>query len=79
MVCVRARRLDHAFCAKLCDPVCIIAEDFAIDALVVLSQSRWRLIESGRFDVRRIPIDDVIPLDVDTWDDYQRLLLSVSR
>jgi molybdenum cofactor cytidylyltransferase len=39
----------------------------------------WRLIESGRFDVRRIPIDDVIPLDVDTWDDYQRLLVSVPR
>jgi molybdenum cofactor cytidylyltransferase len=29
--------------------------------------------------VRRIPIDDVIPLDVDTWDDYQRLLVSVTR
>ncbi|MDT5058350.1 MAG: molybdenum cofactor cytidylyltransferase [Mycobacterium sp.] len=39
----------------------------------------WRLIESGRFDVRRIPIDDVIPLDVDTWEDYQRLLVSVTR
>ena len=34
----------------------------------------WRLVESGGFDVRRVPIDDVIPLDVDTWADYRRLL-----
>jgi len=39
----------------------------------------WRLMESGRFDVRRIAVDDVVPLDVDTWDDYRRLLRSVSR
>lgn len=39
----------------------------------------WRMIESGRHDVRRIPIDDVVPLDVDTWDDYERLLASVAR
>jgi molybdenum cofactor cytidylyltransferase len=37
----------------------------------------WRLIESGRFDVRRVPIGGVVPLDVDTWDDYRRLLASV--
>jgi molybdenum cofactor cytidylyltransferase len=39
----------------------------------------WRMVESGRYDVRRIPIDDVVPLDVDTWDDYERLLASVAR
>ena len=39
----------------------------------------WRLMESGRFDVRRIAVDDVVPLDVDTWDDYRRLLRSVPR
>jgi molybdenum cofactor cytidylyltransferase len=39
----------------------------------------WRLMEAGRFDVRRIPIDNAVPLDVDTWDDYRRLLTSVSR
>lgn len=39
----------------------------------------WRMIESGRYGVRRVPIDDVVPLDVDTWDDYQRLLASVPR
>ena len=39
----------------------------------------WRMIESGRYDVRRVPIDDVIPLDVDTWDDYERLLASVAQ
>ena len=39
----------------------------------------WRMVESGRYNVRRIPIDDVVPLDVDTWDDYERLLASVAR
>jgi CTP:molybdopterin cytidylyltransferase MocA len=39
----------------------------------------WRLIESGRFDVRQVPTDGTVPLDVDTWDDYQRLLGSVGR
>ncbi|GFG53779.1 carbon monoxide dehydrogenase [Mycolicibacterium agri] len=39
----------------------------------------WRLIESGRFGVRRIRVDADVPLDVDTWDDYERLLASVVR
>lgn len=39
----------------------------------------WRMIESGRFDVRHVPIDGVVPLDVDTWDDYERLLASVPQ
>ena len=39
----------------------------------------WSMVESGRYNVRRIPIDDVVPLDVDTWDDYQRLLASAAR
>ena len=38
----------------------------------------WRLVESGRFEVRRVPIDVAAPLDVDTWDDYRRLLASVA-
>jgi len=25
------------------------------------------------------PIDDVVPLDVDTWDDYRRLLATAVR
>ena len=39
----------------------------------------WRMVESGSYEVRRIPIDDVLPLDVDTWDDYERLLATVAR
>jgi len=39
----------------------------------------WRLIESGRFEVRQVPTDGTVPLDVDTWDDYQRLLGSVAQ
>lgn len=34
----------------------------------------WKLIESGSYDVTEVPIDGPVPLDVDTWDDYERLL-----
>jgi molybdenum cofactor cytidylyltransferase len=39
----------------------------------------WKVIESGRFSVGEVPVDGPIPLDVDTWDDYRRLLASVPR
>jgi molybdenum cofactor cytidylyltransferase len=34
----------------------------------------WKLIESGRWPVVEVPAEGTVPLDVDTWDDYQRLL-----
>jgi molybdenum cofactor cytidylyltransferase len=34
----------------------------------------WKLIESGRDEVGELRIDGPVPLDVDTWEDYQRLL-----
>lgn len=34
----------------------------------------WKLLESGRYPVIHVPIDAPIPLDVDTWDDYEALL-----
>jgi molybdenum cofactor cytidylyltransferase len=39
----------------------------------------WKVIESGRFPVHELPVEGSIPPDVDTWDDYRRLLASVSR
>ena len=39
----------------------------------------WKLIESNRFPVAEIPVDGTVPLDVDTWDDYERLLDSATR
>lgn len=36
----------------------------------------WKLVESGRHEVRELAIAGPIPLDVDTWDDYQRLVKS---
>jgi len=34
----------------------------------------WRLLESGRHRVVEQDVDSPVPLDVDTWDDYARLL-----
>jgi molybdenum cofactor cytidylyltransferase len=34
----------------------------------------WKLIESGRYTVADVAIDGPIPLDVDTWEDYNALL-----
>jgi molybdenum cofactor cytidylyltransferase len=37
----------------------------------------WKLVQSGRHPVRELAVDSPVPLDVDTWDDYRRLLESV--
>lgn len=34
----------------------------------------WKLLESGRWPVVEVSVDEPVPLDVDTWDDYRRLL-----
>ncbi len=39
----------------------------------------WKVIESGRFPVHELPVEGCVPPDVDTWDDYRRLLASVPR
>jgi molybdenum cofactor cytidylyltransferase len=38
----------------------------------------WKLVESGRYDVAEVEIDGPVPLDVDTWDDYEALLAQVA-
>ena len=38
----------------------------------------WKLLESGRWPITEVPIEGPIPLDVDTWDDYERLLGSAT-
>jgi len=38
----------------------------------------WKLLESESFPVQEIACDGLIPLDVDTWEDYQRLLAAES-
>jgi molybdenum cofactor cytidylyltransferase len=38
----------------------------------------WKLLHSGQYRVREIAVAAPAPLDVDTWDDYRRLLESVS-
>lgn len=37
----------------------------------------WKLIESGRYPVEELVVAGPVPLDVDTWDDYRRLLTAV--
>jgi molybdenum cofactor cytidylyltransferase len=39
----------------------------------------WKLIESGSVGVHELAVDGTVPLDVDTWDDYRRLVESVPR
>ncbi|MEP7018067.1 MAG: nucleotidyltransferase family protein [Actinomycetota bacterium] len=34
----------------------------------------WRLLHSGRYDVREVPVEGVIPRDVDTMQDYAALI-----
>lgn len=38
----------------------------------------WKVIESGRHEVLRVPIAGPVPLDVDTWDDYEALLAATT-
>ncbi|HEY2502527.1 MAG TPA: NTP transferase domain-containing protein [Mycobacterium sp.] len=37
----------------------------------------WKLIGSGRHPVHELAVPGPVPLDVDTWDDYRRLLEAV--
>jgi len=34
----------------------------------------WKLLESGQFESAHASVDAPVPLDVDTWEDYERLL-----
>lgn len=34
----------------------------------------WKLLESGRYPVTEVPSCGPVPLDVDTWEDYEALL-----
>jgi len=39
----------------------------------------WKVIESGDHEVLRVPIAGSVPLDVDTWNDYETLLASTEQ
>jgi molybdenum cofactor cytidylyltransferase len=34
----------------------------------------WKVLESGRYSVTEVAIDSSVPIDVDTWADYEALL-----
>lgn len=37
----------------------------------------WKVLESGRYSVAEVAIDSTVPIDVDTWADYEALLASI--
>ena len=39
----------------------------------------WKLIESGKYPVTEVPIAGPVPLDVDTWEEYEALLASTGQ
>ncbi|MCU1495526.1 MAG: hypothetical protein JWO62_3290 [Acidimicrobiaceae bacterium] len=39
----------------------------------------WKLLESGRYAVTEVPVAGTVPLDVDTWQDYEALLAIDAR
>jgi molybdenum cofactor cytidylyltransferase len=39
----------------------------------------WKLLDSGPERFRRVPADRPLPLDVDTWEDYEAALRALSR
>ena len=34
----------------------------------------WKLLNSGLYDVREVSVAGPVPVDVDTWQDYEALL-----
>jgi molybdenum cofactor cytidylyltransferase len=38
----------------------------------------WKLLHSGRYGTTEVPVAGPVPLDVDTWQDYQALLAADS-
>lgn len=39
----------------------------------------WKVLESGRHQVLEVAVDADVPLDVDTWDDYEALLTATGE
>lgn len=39
----------------------------------------WKLLEARPDDVESVPVPGPVPLDVDTWDDYERLVAEAER
>ena len=38
----------------------------------------WKLMDAHADELAEVPIDGAVPLDVDTWDDYRRVLLAAA-
>lgn len=52
---------------------------FSRDMFAELSQLHgdkavWKMLHSGRYDVREVPLVGSVPVDVDTWQDYEALV-----
>jgi len=38
----------------------------------------WKLMDAHADELANVPMDGPVPLDVDTWDDYRRVLLAAA-
>jgi molybdenum cofactor cytidylyltransferase len=65
-VCRYADGLGHPFWFR--------RDVFAELATLHGDKAVWKLLHSGRFPVTELPVDGPVPIDVDTRDDYERLL-----
>ena len=57
-------------------PFCFARSTFDDLADLHGDKAVWKLLESGRYPVTEAAIDGPVPIDVDTWADYERLLES---
>jgi molybdenum cofactor cytidylyltransferase len=52
-------------------PFCFSRELFGTLRGLHGDKAVWKLVAAGREDVARVPVDGPVPIDVDTWADYE--------
>jgi molybdenum cofactor cytidylyltransferase len=60
-------------------PLAVARSRFSELAALHGDKGVWKLLERSAADVVDVPVDGPIPLDVDTWEDYRRVLLAAAQ